>query len=146
MKKLISLFTIVLATLFIIGSASAMTLAWDAYTDTKATDLRIYSSLDQSTWAILLDSIPTGSVAAEIPDNPVDNQRVHYLMRAFDSVSSQESGDSNSISFYWTTGGAGFEGPAGVDSIKFLDCDPFDGIADDGTAEWGLCNGRFNKP
>ena len=145
MKKLLTCFVSVLAVLFLIGSVHAMSVAWDQYTDTKATDLRIYSSVDQTNWSILVDSIPTDQVAAEIPNHSQDYQRVYYMMRAHDVVANEESPDSESISFYWTTGGQGHVGPAGIQGIKLLDCAPYDAIADDGSPEWGICNGRFNK-
>ena len=126
-------------------SASAMTLAWDAYTDPIATNLAIYVSQDNNVWSILVDNIPTASVASEIPDHQTNNQRMYYMMRAFDSVNNEESANSESVSFYWTADGGGFEGPAGVGGIRLLDCSILDGTPDDGSPDWALCDGRHNK-
>jgi len=118
-KIIIALFL----SLFLIGSANALTVAWDAYTDDTATGLRIESSIDQSTWSTAVDNIPTTNVASDIPDGP-DSTRVYYRMRAFDDATPQNVSDpSNVISYFWTTGGGGHEGIAPVDGIKLLDCD-----------------------
>ena len=128
--------------LFLIGSANALTVAWDAYTDTNATGLRIESSTDQTNWSTSVDSIPTDAVASDIPDGP-DNTRVYYRMRAFDNATPENVSDpSNVISFYWTTGGGGFEGIAPVDGIKLLDCDAI--IQDDTHPDYDTCVNRHN--
>ena len=145
MKKLISFISVVFLFTFLLTTSHAMTVAWDAYTDTEATDLRIYHSLDQSTWSLLVDSIPTNIVASEIPDNPNDQERVYYMMRAYDSGEDAESGNSNVISYFWTTGGGGHTGPAGVGGVSLIDCGPLDTISDDGSPEWDICQGRHNK-
>ena len=128
--------------LFLIGSANALTVAWDTYTDTNATGLRIESSLDQTNWSTVVDNIPTDAVASEIPDGP-DSTRVYYRMRAFDNATPENVSDpSNVISYYWTTGGGGFEGIAPVDGIKLLDCDAI--IQDDTHPDYDTCVNRHN--
>ena len=146
MKILLSIFTSIVLVLLLITSAHALTLAWDPYSDTVTTDLRIYTSIDKTTWSILVDSIPADEVASEIPDNLNDYERVYYMMRAYDSVNDEESGNSNVVSYFWTSGGSGHTGPAGVGGVRLLDCSSFDAIPDDGSAEWTLCNDRHNKP
>jgi len=148
MKKILLVFISVILGLFLIGSASAMTLAWDTFIDPVATDLRIYSTTDPTdpaTWSILVDSIPTNMVASELDDHTTDGERVYYKMRSYDSNNQEESGDSNVVSFYWTESGAGHTGPAAVGGIKLLDCDYYDGISDDDSNNWDICNERYNK-
>ena len=118
MKKLISFISVVFLFTFLLTTSHAMTVAWDAYTDTEAT---------------------------EIPDNPNDQERVYYMMRAYDSGEDAESGNSNVISYFWTTGGGGHTGPAGVGGVSLIDCGPLDNISDDGSPEWDICQGRHNK-
>ena len=119
----------------------AMTLAWDDYVDSSADGLRVYHSVNESTWSVLVDNIPTSFSATEVPDNPVDNVRVYYLLRAFND--SGESIDSNTVSYFWATGGGGTVGPAAVVGISLIDCSIFDSISDDGSLEWDLCKGRY---
>lgn len=115
-----------------------MTLAWDTYTDLNATGLKIESSLDQSTWITLVDDIATNYVASEIPDNPTDDQRVYYRMKAFNGT--EESEPSNIVSYYWTTDGGGHSGPAAVGGIRLLDCDNI--LQDTNHADYNTCLNR----
>lgn len=140
MKKI--LVAIVIALFLFVTSASALTVAWDTYNDPIATSLRIYSSTDNTNWTLLVPDIPTSSTSVQVPNHTVDNQRVYYLLRAHDSAGNQESGDSNVITFYWTTGGNGVVGPAPVTGIRPLDCSVHDTSPDDGSPEWDLCQGR----
>ena len=132
--------------LVVVPSAYALTLAWNSYSDTGATDLRIYHSLDQSEWTLLVDSIPTDMVASEIPDGSV-NTRVYYMMRAVDTNPNPdaESGNSNVVSYFWTTSGQGYTGPTAVGGITLINCGPLDNIPDDGSPEWEICNSRHKK-
>jgi hypothetical protein len=131
---------ILVALLFFAVSVQAMTLAWDPYSDPQATDLRVYHSTSSSgPWSLLVDSIPKDKVSSEIPDG-ADYTRIYYLMRAYDSAGDQESADSNIVSFYWTTGGAGHEGPAGIQEIKLLDCDSI--LSDPTNPDYELCTNR----
>lgn len=122
-----------------------MTLAWDEYTDTAATDLRIYHSTDQTNWTVLVDSIPTSMVASEIPDNANNQERVYYMMRGANTTATpeEESGNSNIVSYFWTTSGGGHTGPAGVGGISLIDCEPYDSKPDDGSPEWETCSNRY---
>ena len=146
MKKLLLALIFIFIFIFIFTTTvGAMTLTWDVYSDPVATNLRIYHSMDNTNWtAILIDDIPTNNIASEIPDGN-DNERVYYRMTANDSVNSEESTPSNTVSFYWTTGGSGHTGPAGIGGLRLLDCNPFDLITDDGSNDWDLCNNRYNK-
>lgn len=119
MKKL---FLLVLAIVFgMATSASALTLAWDSYTDPDATGLRIEASTDGgANWSTLVDNIPTTYTAANIPDG-TEYTRVFYRMRAFNATDTSDP--SNSVSFYWLPDGGGYEGLAPVNGIKLLDCD-----------------------
>jgi len=147
MVKKITQIIIVLVLLFAIPlAANALTLAWNSYSDTGATDLRIYHSLDQSEWTLLVDSIPTDMVASEIPDGSV-NTRVYYMMRAVDTNPNPdaESGNSNVVSYFWLEGG-GHTGPSAVGGITLINCGPLDNIPDDGSPEWDICNSRHKKP
>ena len=147
MVKKITQIIIVLVLLFAIPlAANALTLAWNSYSDTGATDLRIYHSLDQSEWTLLVDSIPTDMVASEIPDGS-ENTRVYYMMRAVDTNPNPdaESGNSNVVSYFWTTGGNGHTGPTAVGGITLINCGPLDNIPDDGSPEWEICNSRHKK-
>lgn len=141
MKKIIiALFL----SLFLISSANALTVAWDTYTDANATGLRIESSTDQSTWSTAVDNIPTNLISSEIPDGP-NATRVYYRMRAFDDATPENVSDpSNVISFYWTTGGGGFEGIAPVDGIKLLDCETIE--LDVNHPDYDTCVNRHNNP
>lgn len=138
---------VIVMVMLCVGLANALTTAWDSYTDPNANIFRIYSSLNESgPWAVLIDDIPLSHVAAEIPDHTTDNERVYYIIRAYDSVDDLESENSDIVSFYWTTGGGGYEGPSSVMGIRLLDCDPYDAIPDDGSPEWQICDGRYGKP
>ena len=106
-------------TMFMFASANAMTVAWDAYTDTAATGLRIESSTDQSTWSTAVNNIPVNMTATDIP-NGADNTRMYYRMLAFNA--SETSDPSHVITFFWTTGGNGYENISPVNGIKLLDC------------------------
>lgn len=120
--------------------ASAMTLVWDPYSDELADSFTIYHSTDQSNWVELVENIPTSYIATEIPDG-ADNTRIYYMMRAV--FADGESGNSNVVTYYWTTGGGGHTGPAAVGGVSLLDCGPLDNIADDGSPEWDICNERY---
>ena len=151
LKTVISMVLVSAAVLLITSTVNAMTLAWDVYTDSKATNLRIYQSLDQTNWTILVDNIPTDMVASEIPDHTTDYERVYYMMRAADTTvptndPKHESPNSNVISYYWTTGGSGHTGPEAVNGVTLIDCGYYDNIPDDGSSQWDLCMNRHNKP
>lgn len=144
MKKLLGI--LVAAALLFSGTAFGQTIVWDTYTDTEADTLRIYqSSTKPYNWQELTFGIAKDNVAAEVPAGP-DNTRVYYKMNAHDSTNDMESSDSDVVSFYWTTGGGGTVGPAGVGGIRLLDCSTYDSITDDGSPEWDICAGRYNKP
>lgn len=136
-KVIIALFL----SLFLIGSANALTVAWDAYTDDTATGLRIESSIDQTNWSTVVDNIPTDAVASDIPDG-VDYTRVYYRMKAFNAT--DVSDPSNVISYYWTTGGGGHTGIAPVDGVKLLDCDTI--LQDDTDPNYSTCVNRHTLP
>ena len=143
MKRFIM--TVIMLFLFVVP-VNALTLAWDAYSDPEASVLRIYGGASESgSWAIVVGDIPTTYEASQLPDNPNDNERVYYTIRAYDSVNDLESANSNIVSFYWTTGGGGSEGAAAVSGIRFLNCNPYDAMPDDGSPEWAICDGRYNK-
>ena len=137
MKKFLVALVVVFG-LVLVNSASALTLAWDSYTDPNATGLRIYSSTDNTNWSVAVDNISTGMVASAIPDGS-DYTRVWYKMVAFDS--NDESAPSNTISFYWTFGGGGNEGLAPMNDIRLLDCDQI--LAGSDThADYAVCESR----
>ena len=138
MKKLL---LALLISLCLTVQALSMTLAWDSYSDPEADVLRVYHSTDQATWTPLIDSIPTNMVAVELPDHTADNTRVYYLLRA--SGDAGEGPDSNVVSYFWTTDGGGRTGLGAVTGISLLDCSAYDAISDDGSLEWGLCDGRY---
>lgn len=125
------------------ASAFGQTLVWDAYTDTEADSLRIYQSTtgDAGPWTAIVNSIPTDMIASDVPNGP-DNTRVHYMMRAHSSGLDVESSNSDTVSFFWTTGGGGSTGPAGIGGIRLLDCTEYDGVPDDGSDNWDICAGR----
>ena len=137
MRKILIGFVLVLS-LLLVNSAYSMTLAWDIYTDSNATGLKIESSIDQSVWATVVDNIPTTNVASEIPDNTTDDQRVYYRMKGFNAT--LESGPSNVVSYFWTTGGGGHSGPAPVGGVKLLDCDEI--LLDDQHPNYNTCLNR----
>lgn len=136
MKKLvIALFL----SLFLFTSVNAMTLAWDAYTDPAATNLRIEASTDNITWNIEVDSIETSIVASDVPNGP-DSTRIWYRLRAYNTNTQEQSDPSNVVSYFWTTGGGGFEGVAPVDGVRLLDCDEI--ILDDQHPDYDTCLNR----
>ena len=151
MVKKITQILIVMVLLFTIPlMANALTLVWDTYTDTVATELRIYTSPTGigETWTELVVDIPTNNVASEIPDG-ADNTRVYYMIRAVDELAVPNealSGNSNVVSYFWTTDGNGYGGPSAVGGVSFINCDEYDNIVDDGTTNWDICNERHNKP
>ena len=149
MVKKITQIIIVLVLLFAIPlAASALTLAWDTYTDTVATELRIYKSPTGigDTWTELVFNIPTNMVASEIPNGEL-NTRVYYKIIAVDTISDPEvlSGDSNIVSYLWLEDG-GHTGPSAVGGITFINCDDYDDISDDNSDNWDICNSRHKKP
>ena len=142
MVKKITQIIIVLVLLFAIPlAANALTLAWNPYTDTVATELRIYKSPTGigDTWTELVFNIATNNVASEIPDGVV-NTRVYYKIIAVDTISIPEvrSGDSNIVSYFWLEDGQGYTGPSAVGGITFIDCDNIDNTS----PNWDICQGR----
>ena len=120
MKKLLLtiLFVLVVGVSY---SFAELVLAWDAYSDPNATGLRLQSSLNQTTWATLVDNIPTDSIATAVPNHITDYERVYYRLVAFNAT--DVSDPSNVISFYWTTGGGGSEGVGSPGNLRFINCD-----------------------
>ena len=106
--------------IFAQSALGAMAVAWDAYTDPIATGLRLEESTDQSNWTIAVDNIPTSDTAVAIPTHQTENERVFYRLVAFNST--DVSSPSNVISYFWTTGGGGYEGLQTPGLIKFIDC------------------------
>ena len=136
MKKI---FLIALMVICFSFNAHALTLVWNPYLDTTATFLRIESSTDGINYIIAVDTIPTAMVATAIPNGP-DQTRVYYRMRAYNDI--DQSTTSNVVSFYWTTGGGGWEGLSPVDNIHLLDCDAI--LTDPNHADYALCTGQWN--
>lgn len=136
MRKI--LISLALTLIFAVTANAAMTVAWDTYTDPVATGLRLESSTDNSTWTTAVGDIPTSMVASDIPNGP-DNTRVYYRMVAFNA--SEDADPSNIISFYWTTGGNGFEKVAPATGIKFLDCASI--LLDNTDPDYGTCLNRY---
>ena len=121
----------------LVPAANALTLSWDTYSDVNATGLRIEKSADNSTWTMAVDNIATDKVASDVPDGG-DFTRVYYRMRAFNATDT--SNPSNVISFYWSSGGGGYEGLAPVDGVRFLDCDEI--LLDQNHADYATCESR----
>ena len=125
--------------LLLASPVNALTLAWDTYTDPDATGIRIYHSTNGTDFALLIDNIPTDKVAVIVPDG-TDYTRVYYVATGFNET--DESVNSNMVSFMWSTGGSGSTGVGPVDGIHLLDCDTI--LLDPQHADYALCNGRFN--
>ena len=146
-KKIIVLLSILF--LLICSNTYGMTVKWDTYTDTEASQLRIYKSTDQVNWDIEVTGIPTSYIASELPDGTA-NARIYYIMRAYSETLDLESGNSNTVSVFWSNNGdgsvTGITGPAGVGGLQLLDCSLYDGTTDDGSINWDTCSNRFNKP
>jgi len=102
------------------NSFAELVLAWEPYSDPNATGLRLQSSLDQQTWAALVDNIPTDNIAVAVPNHTADYERVYYRLVAFNAT--DISDPSNVVSFYWTTGGGGSEGVGSPGNLRFIDC------------------------
>ena len=135
-KTLIAL--VITAVLALTVPVNAMTLAWDTYTDSTATGLRIEASTDKANWSTIVDNIPTDKVAAEVPDG-ADYTRIYYRMKAFNS--DDISQPSEVVSFYWSTGGSGQTGLAPVDGIRLLDCDSI--LQDSNNPNYDTCLNRY---
>lgn len=138
MKKFLVALLVVVFGLVLVNPASALTLAWDSYTDPDATGLRIYSSTDNTNWSTSVDNIATDKVASDIPDGS-DYTRIWYKIVAFNA--NGDSVPSNVVSFYWTFGGGGNEGLAPMNDIRLLDCDQI--LAGPDThADYAICESR----
>ena len=105
------------------SNAGAMNLKWDSYEDSQVSELRIYQRTTPTGEYTLLDTglILPSEVTKSIPTGP-DNTRVYYIIRAYSSTLNMESENSNEVSYYWTTGGNGSIGPAGVTGLQLIDC------------------------
>ena len=125
-------------TMFMFASANAMTVSWDAYTDSAVTGPRIDCSTDQVSWSTNVNAIPTNMVATDIP-NGSDNTRVYYRMIAYNA--SETADPSNVITFFWTTGVNGYETIAPVNGIKLLDCATI--MLDSTHADYDTCVNRY---
>ena len=124
MVKKITQIIIVLVLLFAIPLAASaqMALAWDEYTDSTATYLRLESSLttNPADFSTLVNDIARTAIGVAVPNHTTDNERVYYRIVAYNS--GFESGPSNTVSFFWTTGGGGQEGLLKPGDIHFVDC------------------------
>ena len=120
-------------------SYAQMAVAWDPYTDTGATGLRLQQSTDQSNWTTCVDNISIGDTSLEVPTYSQENTRVYYRLLAFNAEEVSEP--SNVVSYFWTTGGGGYEGLATPGLIRWIDCkNPKDGGEQQICQDLGLSN------
>lgn len=119
MKKIIMGLIIFTVMLFSFNLYAAVVIAWNSYTDSSATGLKIESSTNQINWNVLIPNISTDTVAYILPDQSNLNQRVYYRLKAFNSTN--VSDPSNVISYYWgeTGSGTSLQTPGG---FGFVDC------------------------
>ena len=119
LRKLL-IFGMILAMLVVVPVASAITLAWDSYTDV-ADGFRIYESTDGINFSLIsgFGNIPTSHVSATIPDGALGT-KVYYYLTAFDSAN--ESDPSGVVSYNFYSGGGGGEIPNNPTGITFIDC------------------------
>jgi len=124
MVKKITQIIIVLVLLFAIPLAASaqMALAWDEYTDSTATYLRLESSLttNPADFSTLVNDISTEALGSLVPNHTTDNQRVYYRLIAYNT--SDQSTPSNTVSYFWTTNGGGQQGLLKPGDIHFVDC------------------------
>lgn len=125
----------ILAMLVVVPVASAITLAWDSYTDV-ADGLIIYQSTDGVNFSSIsgFDNIPTTHVSATIPDGD-PGTKVYYRMTAFDG--STESGPSGTVNYTFYSGGGGGEAPTNPTGITFVDC------TDSANSSLDICTGAY---